>query len=78
MSSVTEITTAIERLPEAERQRLESWFLARRYGDDEALELELAAAIEEADAAPDAGKSAEEVRALINRWITEFASNSVR
>lgn len=76
MSSVAEITAAIETLPEPDRQHLESWFVAQRYGDDTALERELAAAIQDADASPDAGASPEEVRELIGRWISESASKN--
>ena len=78
MSSVAEIAAAMEALPEPERQRLESWFVARRYGDESALERELSAAIQEADAAPGAGLSPEEVRALIDRWIFDSASKNAR
>jgi len=76
MSSVPEITAAIERLPEAEREQLESWFVAQRFGDDAALERELAAAIEEANASPEQARSPQEVRDLVNRWISESASKN--
>lgn len=70
MSTIKEIEAAIETLPESERQRLESWFIAQRFGDDVALERELTAAIREADADPQEGKSPDEVRALIRKWIS--------
>jgi hypothetical protein len=78
VSNVKEIEAAIENLPEPERQRLESWFIAQRFGDDAALERELAVAIQEADASPQDGKSPDEVRALIRRWISESGSKSAR
>jgi hypothetical protein len=74
MSTVTEIEVAIAALPEPERRRLESWFIAQRFGDDAALERELAIAIKEADSSPQEGKSLDEVRALIHRWISESVS----
>ena len=52
MSTIREIEAAIETLPEQERQRLESWFIAQRFGDNTALERELTVAIQEADASP--------------------------
>ena len=78
VSTVREIEAAIERLPERERQRLESWFIAQRFGDDAALEHELTVAIREANSSPDEGKSANEVRALIRRWISESTSKNAR
>lgn len=78
MSTVREIEAAIETLPERERQRLESWFIAQRFGDDAALEHELTVAIREADSSPQEGKSSEEVRALIRRWISESTSKNAR
>lgn len=68
MSTVTEIEAAIAALPEPERRRLESWFIAQRFGDNAALERELTIAIKEADSSPQEGKSPDEVRALIRRW----------
>ena len=44
---------AIKSLPEPERQRLESWFIAQRSIDDAALERELTIAIEEAHSSPE-------------------------
>jgi len=78
MSTVREIEAAIETLPEQERQRLESWFIAQRFGDDAALEHELTVAIREANSSPQEGKSPDEVRALIRRWISESTSKSAR
>jgi hypothetical protein len=78
MSTIREIEAAIETLPEQERRRLESWFIAQRFGDDTALERELTLAIQEADASPQEGKSADEVRTLVRRWIAESASKSAR
>jgi hypothetical protein len=76
MSTIREIEAAIETLPERERQRLESWFIAQRFGDDAALERELTVAIREADSSPQEGKSPDEVRALVRRWISESASKN--
>jgi hypothetical protein len=76
MSTIREIEAAIETLPERERQRLESWFIARRFGDDATLEHELTVAIREANSAPHEGKSAGQVRALIRQWISESTSKS--
>ena len=78
MSTVREIEAAIEMLPEQERQRLESWFIAQRFGDDAALEHELTVAIREADSSPQEGRSPDEVRGLIRRWISESSSKSAR
>jgi hypothetical protein len=78
VSTVREIEAAIETLPEQERQRLESWFIAQRFGDDAALEHELAVAIREADSSPQEGRSPDEVRALIRRWISESSSKRAR
>ena len=76
MSTVPEIAAAIRSLPEPERQRLESWFIAQRFGGDAALERELAAAIGEADSSPEEGKSLDEVRALIRQWTSESVSKN--
>jgi hypothetical protein len=76
MSTVSEIEAAIETLPELERQRLESWFIAQRFGDDAALERELTVAIREANSTPHGGKSPKEVRALIRRWISKSGSKN--
>lgn len=78
MSTIREIEAAIETLPEQERQRLESWFIAQRFGDNTALERELTVAIQEADASPQEGKSPDEVRALVRRWISESVSKNAR
>jgi hypothetical protein len=78
VSKVREIEAAIATLPEPERQRLESWFIAQRFGDDAALEHELTLAIREANASPQDGKSPDEVRALIRRWISESTSKNAR
>jgi len=53
MSTVTDIEAAIKSLPEPERQRLESWFIAQRSIDDATLERELTIAIEEAHSSPE-------------------------
>lgn len=76
MSTVPEIAAAIESLPELERQRLESWLIAQRFGDDAALERELTVAIREADASPEGGKSPDEVRGLIRQWSSGSSSKS--
>ncbi len=76
VSTVPEIAAAIEALSEPERQRLESWLLAQRFGDDAALERELAAAIREADCSPELGQSPDEVRDSIRQWTSESASKS--
>ena len=78
MSTVAEIEVAIAALPEPDRRRLESWFVAQRFGDNVALERELTIAIKEADSSPQEGKSPDEVRALIHRWISESVSKSAR
>ncbi len=78
VSSVAEIEAAIESLPEKDRERLESWFIARRFGQNAALEQELDGAIAEADASPEAGKSTEEVRSLIRQWASESSSENGR
>jgi hypothetical protein len=76
VSTVPEIAAAIESLPELERQRLESWLIAQRFGDDDALERELREAIHDADSTSEVGKSPDEVRALIRQWTSESASKS--
>ena len=78
MSTVPEIAAAIESLPELDRQGLESWLIAQRFGDDAALECALTEAIREADSAPGTGKSPDEVRALIRQWTSESASKNAR
>ncbi len=67
MSTVSEIEAAIETLPEGDRQRLESWFIAQRFGDDAALERELTVAIQ---ASPEEEKTPDDVRALIRQWVS--------
>src|SRR5881396_1265007 len=76
VSTLVEIAAAIQSLPESERNRLESWLVAERFGDDAALERELTAAIQEADSSPGGGRSADEVRALIRQWSSESAFKS--
>jgi hypothetical protein len=78
MSTVPEIEAAIAALSEPERRRLESWFIAQRFGDDAALQRELALAIREADSSPQEGKSPDEVRALIHGSISESTSKTER
>lgn len=78
MSTVSEIEAAIETLPERERQRLESWIIAQRFGDDAALERELTVAIQEASSSPEQGKNSDDVRILIRRWISKSGSKSAR
>ncbi|PYI91444.1 MAG: hypothetical protein DME97_14275 [Verrucomicrobia bacterium] len=78
MSTVSEIEAAIETLPERDRQRLESWFIAQRFGNDAALERELTVAIQEADSSPEAGETPDEMRTLIRRWISKSDSKSAR
>jgi hypothetical protein len=77
MSTVSEIEAAIETLPERDRQRLESWFIAQRFGDDAALERELTVAIQEADSSPEEGTTPDEVRTLILNSI-KISRNSAR
>ena len=59
MSTVAEIEEAIERLPVAERESLETWLLSRRFGFD-ALSAEeraeLLASLDEAERDIDAGR----------------------
>ena len=71
MNTVTEIEAAITALPEPERRRLESWFIAQRFGDDAALERELTIAIQEANSSPEEGKTPDDVRTLIRGWISK-------
>lgn len=78
VSTVAEIEAAIALLPENERERLESWFISRRFGSDAELEIELSAAIAEADADPQGGKSAGEVRSLISQWASESSIENGR
>ena len=78
MSTVAEIEAAIAALSEPDRRRLESWLVAQRFGDNAALERELAIASREADSSPQDGKSPDEVRPLIHRWISESVSKSAR
>ena len=78
MSTVSEIEAAIATLPEQDRQRLESWFIAQRFGNDAALERELTIAIQEANSFPGEGKTPDDVRTLIRGWISKSDSKSAR
>ena len=71
MSTISEIEAAIATLPEQDRHRLESWFIAQRFGDDAALERELTIAIQEANSSPEEGKTPDDVRTLIRGWISK-------
>lgn len=77
MSTLLEIEEAITHLPEDERERLEARIVARRFGQDDALEKALAEAIEEADEDSEGGKSPDEVRGLIESWVIKSDSNGV-
>ena len=76
MSSIIEIEAAIASLPERDRERLESWFIAPRLGGDTEREGQLSTAIPEADASPQAGKSANEVRSLTHLWASGSSSKN--
>jgi hypothetical protein len=72
--SVEQIEDAIEKLPAAERDALESRLLARRYGLDalsEAERAELIASLEEADGDIDAGRSytGAQLRQAVRSWL---------
>ena len=73
MSTVTEIEDAIARLPEAERENLETRILARRFGMDpfeESDRAELLESFDEAEREMEAGHShtIEELRAAVRTW----------
>lgn len=74
VSTVQEIEKAIERLPDAQRDELESRLLARRCGlsalnDDE--QRELLASLEEAERDIDEGRgyTADQVRERLRGWL---------
>jgi len=73
MSTVTEIEEAIERLPVAERESLESWMLSRRFGLNAARtgeHAELLASLDDAELDLDAGRglSADSLRQSVRSW----------
>lgn len=73
MSTVAEIEEAIERLPAAERESLETWLLSRRFGLDgigAAERAELLASLEDAERDLDAGRglSANALRQSVRSW----------
>lgn len=73
MSTVAEIEEAIERLPLAERESLESWLLSRRFGLDTASaaeRAELLASLDDAEGDIDAGRglSADALRQSVRTW----------
>ncbi|HSI11799.1 MAG TPA: hypothetical protein VK961_07130 [Chthoniobacter sp.] len=74
MSTVSEIEDAIERLPQAEREALESRLLSRRFGLD-ALDVneraELLASIDEAEREIESGSgiTGNDLRRDIRTWI---------
>jgi hypothetical protein len=74
--STSEIAAAIISLPDSERRYLEGLLVAQRFGDENQLEQELAAAIAEADSSQDEGRSPQEVRSLIHTWSSESGSKS--
>ena len=73
MSTITEIEEAIERLPVAERESLESWMLSRRFGLDVVStgeRAELLASLDDAELDIDAGRglSADSLRQSVRTW----------
>ena len=73
MSTITEIEEAIEGLPLAERESLESWLLSKRFGL-ESLSVgehaELLTSLDDAELDIDAGRglSAESLRQSVRSW----------
>ena len=76
MSGIEAIEEAIEQLPAAEREALESRVLSRRFGLDvldEAERTELLASLDEAERDVDEGRSytADELRQAVRSWPGE-------
>jgi hypothetical protein len=72
--SIEQIEQAIERLPTAERDALESRLLARRFGLDglsEAERAELMASIDEAERDIDEGRTynGDQLRQAVRSWL---------
>lgn len=72
--SIEQIEEAIEQLPAAEREALESRFLARRYGLDalsETERAELIASVEEAERDIDQGRTynGDQLRQAVRSWL---------
>jgi hypothetical protein len=77
MSTVQEILTAMDKLTPDELRVLKIGVESRLDGDDDpALVAALQEAIAHADAHPGGGKSSEEVRALIPKWVSESRSKT--
>ncbi len=75
MSTVQEILTAMDKLTPEELRIVKIGVDSRLDDDDDpALLAALQEAIAHADAHPGEGKSIEEVRALIPKWISESRS----
>jgi hypothetical protein len=77
--SIEQIEQAIENLPAAEREKLESRLLARRCGLDalsEAERGELIASLDEAERDIDAGRSysGDELRQAVRSWLGNRAA----
>ena len=75
MSTVSEIEAAIETLPEDDRQRLESWFIAQRFGDDAALERELTVAIQASRKNPRRRASVDSPMGFGKRLLAELSED---
>jgi hypothetical protein len=74
MVSIEQIEQAIERLPTAERDALESRLLARRFGLDalsEAERAELMASLDEAERDIDEGRTynGDQLRQAVRSWL---------
>ena len=72
--SIEQIEQAIEQLPAAEREALESRLLARRYGLDalsETERAELIASVEEAERDIDQGRTynGDQLRQAVRSWL---------
>jgi hypothetical protein len=77
MSTVQEILTAMDKLTPDELRVLKIGVESRLDDDDDpALVTALQQAIAHADAHPGEGKSSEEVRALIPKWVSESRSKT--
>ena len=73
MSTLAEIESAIEHLPDVEREALESRLLSRRFGLDAldaAARAALLASLDEAEREVDAGRglSADDLRRDVRSW----------
>ena len=75
MSTMQEILTAMDKLTR-EELRIVKVGVESRLSDDPALLAALQEAIAYADAHPNQGKSIDEVRALIPKWISESKSKT--